>query len=344
MAYSAALLNTDKLASPILQVAHGFGIGEVLRFNGTIYVTAQADSEANSAVVGMVASIADADHFWITQVGKVTGLTTGPYVAGDLYYLSPSSAGELTSTKPTGAGEVEVPCFIADSTTSGYFSANVGDLIVAAGANTALSNLAAVAINTALLSAADNTLNFGAFNNRWADIYGTRYQTGHTIGNTYTLSGWDVDGAVSVDFFTVTAGNVPTAVLGSTVTATTQALNDNSTKVATTEYVNNVVKLGQTNVAANSNTTFTQDVDTNQYFKITFTSNCTLDFTFNSGLVQSMCVELINAGAFTVTLPGALEWAGGAAPTFTAAGTDIIVVWNNGDNVIRAALIGQDFS
>ncbi len=129
MAYSATLLNTNLLANPISQAAHGFTLGEILRFNGTIFVTAQADSETNSEVVGMVSSIGDANTFWITQVGYVPALTTGPYVAGTLYYLSPTNPGELTATKPTAAGQVELPCFIAYTTTSGYFFSGVGDLI-----------------------------------------------------------------------------------------------------------------------------------------------------------------------------------------------------------------------
>ena len=127
------------------------------------------------------------------------------------------------------------------------------------------------------------------------------------------------------------------------VTATTQTINDNSTKVATTAYVNTTVSLGQTNVACNSNTTFTQNVATNQYFKLTFTSNCTLAFTFDSGLVESMCLQLINAGAFTVTWTSVL-WAAGAAPTFTSSGTDMVVIWHNGDNIIYGALIGKAFA
>jgi hypothetical protein len=56
-----------------------------------------------------------------------------------------------------------------------------------------------------------------------------------------------------------------------------------------------------------------------------------------------MCVQLINAGAFTVAFSGVL-WAGGAAPSFTAAGTDVIVVWQNGDNIKYGALIGKAFA
>ena len=127
------------------------------------------------------------------------------------------------------------------------------------------------------------------------------------------------------------------------ITANTQAIATADTTVATTGFVDSRVKLGQTNVAASSNITFTQNVSTNQYFKITVSSNCTLAFTFDSGLVESMCLQLINAGAFTVTWSSVL-WAGGAAPTFTSSGTDMVVIWHNGDNIIYGALIGKAFA
>lgn len=130
-----------------------------------------------------------------------------------------------------------------------------------------------------------------------------------------------------------------------------QDTSDNN-KVKTVEFsdvpasdeLNRRVRLTQTNVAANSNTTFTLVSDISNYYKVTFTSSCTIAFTFPSAEVTSMCVELINAGAFTVTFPVGLQWPGGTAPTFTVSGKDIIVVWNNGDNVNYATLIGQDFS
>lgn len=103
------------------------------------------------------------------------------------------------------------------------------------------------------------------------------------------------------------------------------------------------INVSQTNVAANSNTTFTLVSNTSNYYKVTFTSNCTIAFTFPSGEATSMVVQLINAGAFTVAF-SSLLWAGGAAPTFTSSGTDMIVVWQNGDNIKYGALIGKAFA
>lgn len=103
------------------------------------------------------------------------------------------------------------------------------------------------------------------------------------------------------------------------------------------------LNLAQTNVAANSNTTFTQDVSKCQYFKITISSACTLAFTFNSTAVQSAIVQLVNGGSQTITWTS-VKWPGGAAPTFTSSGTDMVVIWQNGDGNIYGALVGKAFA
>ena len=104
------------------------------------------------------------------------------------------------------------------------------------GANTALSNLAAVAINTTLVSDTDVTDNLGTQAIRWNNIYSATLQTGDTAADTLNIGAWDVDGASISNFITLTANNTPTCVLASGVTGTTQAGSDNSTKLATTAY------------------------------------------------------------------------------------------------------------
>ena len=104
-----------------------------------------------------------------------------------------------------------------------------------------LSNLNATAINAPLIPDTDNTLDLGLESKRWNQLFATDIQTGHTNGNKLTISGWDVDGATNVDFFTITAGNTPSGVLGSTVTASTQAPLTSNTTVATTKYVDDAV-------------------------------------------------------------------------------------------------------
>lgn len=251
MANSAVLLSTDELQKLVLQTAHGFGVGDVLRFDGADYVLAQADSEDNAAVVGMVSAIADANHFWISQIGYLSNLENGPYVAGDVYYLSPITPGTLTNVKPTTIGQVEVPCFIPDSTNTGFWFANVGDLIAGddIGANTSLSNLITTSINQSLTPDNDLSHDLGTTLLRWNNLYSASLRTGQLNGNTLTISARDVDGASYVPFITLTAGNNPTCVLNGNITSVTQTPGDNSTKLATTAYADAAAVGGGANKA-----------------------------------------------------------------------------------------------
>ena len=112
------------------------------------------------------------------------------------------------------------------------------------GATKALDNLVAVAINTSLVSDTDNTDDLGTAAKRWQDLYALEIKTGTTAAQTTVISARDVDGAVDTPFITLTANNTPTCVLASAVTGTTQAPNDNSTKLATTAYVNAIATGG----------------------------------------------------------------------------------------------------
>lgn len=102
----------------ITQAAHGFAIGDAIRLNGSFYTLAQADSTTNAEVVGLVDEVPDVNTFLLRIGGKIdsmTGLT-----AGNVYFLSPTSAGDLTSTDPVTVGDVSKPMLIADSGGSGY--------------------------------------------------------------------------------------------------------------------------------------------------------------------------------------------------------------------------------
>lgn len=110
----------------------------------------------------------------------------------------------------------------ATVTTIGTDPITFVDLTPSAGANTALSNLAAVAINTTLVSDTDNTDDLGSGTVRWANIYSLTHRTGTTATDTLKLQARDVDGAVWTDFITLTAANTPTcAIAGATITGGT---------------------------------------------------------------------------------------------------------------------------
>ncbi len=102
----------------ISQTSHGLSVGNLIRYNGTGFVKAQANNAANADCFAIVSSVTDANTFVITTSGFVSGLSG--LTAGALYYLSPTTAGGLTSSEPTTAGQISKPVFVADSATSGY--------------------------------------------------------------------------------------------------------------------------------------------------------------------------------------------------------------------------------
>lgn len=103
----------------ISMTAHGFSVGNNIRQNGTTYVLAQADTEENAEVFGIVSEVVNANKFVLLSSGYVSGLTG--LTAGAVHYLSPTVAGGLTVTEPTGENQISKPLFLADSATSGFF-------------------------------------------------------------------------------------------------------------------------------------------------------------------------------------------------------------------------------
>ncbi len=118
-----------------------------------------------------------------------------------------TSSGTITFSSISGSTQ----CLQVDS--SGVVSGTGTACGAGSGANTALSNLASVAINTSLISDTDITDDLGSAAIRWKDIYSQTIGTGDTDTDTFTLRARDVDGAVWTDFLTLTAGNTPTATL-----------------------------------------------------------------------------------------------------------------------------------
>ncbi len=160
MAFSARPTSTDLLTKLVNQTAHGFFVGQVLIFNGTIYVTAKADTPAHSNGCMIVSIVPDANSFYLTQTGWVNDLT-GSYTPGIQYYLSPTSAGALTSTIPTTVGQMIIPCFVADTTTSGFFYGGSGTEVESGslfGWSTATSNTN-MGVNQGYFTLSATTLN-----------------------------------------------------------------------------------------------------------------------------------------------------------------------------------------
>ena len=105
----------DSLKLTITQ-ANSFTVGNVIRYNGTAYVTAQGNSASNAEVIGIVES-ANGSSFTFVGYGKVilSGLTPG-----GIYFLSTTVSGGTTLTEPTTVGYVVKPVMYAISSTVGY--------------------------------------------------------------------------------------------------------------------------------------------------------------------------------------------------------------------------------
>ena len=86
------------------------------------------------------------------------------------------------------------------------------------GANTALSNLASVAINLSLTSDTDITDDLGTGDIRWKDIHAATLNSGLTATDTLKLRGYDVNGTAYVDVLTITSADTVTADLNALVT------------------------------------------------------------------------------------------------------------------------------
>jgi len=113
----------ESVKKAINQVAHGLAVGDVIRYNGTAYVEADASADATAEVYGVVSDVADVDNFTVTTSGLITGLSG--LTSGVAHYLS-ETAGALTATAPTTNGTVNKPVLLAVSTTAGYVSIERG--------------------------------------------------------------------------------------------------------------------------------------------------------------------------------------------------------------------------
>lgn len=135
-AYTPRALSTNRLQQVANQPAHGFSVGNVViyDFNGfplAPWFLALANMTSSCFGSMMVSFVIDADNFVVTQMGHVANITAQTLSQGGNYYLSPTNAPptQLTLIRPSSIGQVVLPCFVADSPTSGFFFGGSGDAI-----------------------------------------------------------------------------------------------------------------------------------------------------------------------------------------------------------------------
>lgn len=165
--YTARALSTARLQELVVQTAHGFIAGDVITFNSVTsnsWKLAQADSLVDCQGACMVSLVLDANTFIATQDGYISNIidpSISPFTVGRQYYLSPTTPGHLTLTEPTTTGQVILPCFVSDTTTSGYFFGGSGEIIQAVTLFnwTTISASQTMAVNNGYFSSGSSTLN-----------------------------------------------------------------------------------------------------------------------------------------------------------------------------------------
>ena len=121
--------NSATNSRAINQATHGFTTSAVtvVRWNGSAWIKAQADSAAN-AETQYIAIASDANNFTLYPAGSYISSFTA-LTANTIYFLDPSSAGGVTATEPSTSGQVSKPIFETITTTTGYVLGYRGDVI-----------------------------------------------------------------------------------------------------------------------------------------------------------------------------------------------------------------------
>ena len=97
----------------VTQSSHGFAVGDVIRMTTTnnTYAKALADTATNAEVIGIVIDVTDTNNFTYATSGEITVAAAVPNstTAGDIVYLSTSSAGGTQTTEPSTTNQISKP-------------------------------------------------------------------------------------------------------------------------------------------------------------------------------------------------------------------------------------------
>jgi hypothetical protein len=208
--------------SIIKQVGHGLSVEQVVRFNGTIFVPAQADTPANAEVAGIVSAVAGPDIFYLHFIGPMEFASLVPQT---VYFLSNTVAGLLTATEPPAIGAVSKPLVIATSATEGYFFNFRGMVIPAPVSSTVgltgdVTGTGTGTIHTTLVSATSPNITTGlddANGNRMLGFIPITGSTGNlAINNSNGATQFSLQGTANSFYFTPVGSSGVVAILNGT--------------------------------------------------------------------------------------------------------------------------------
>ncbi len=119
----------DTIERTFTETGHGFAVKDVVMFDGSNWVKAQADSAANAESPWVVKSVTTNTFVavWSGYISGLSGLT-----AGTVYFLDDDTAGLLTTTEPTDIGDISLPMLVALSATTGVVLNKRGMVITGA--------------------------------------------------------------------------------------------------------------------------------------------------------------------------------------------------------------------
>jgi hypothetical protein len=247
----SGLLGVNNHVQVVNQTGSPMTKGQVVRQNGSSGVRlrvalAQADGDPQSATtVGvLVQDIANNQTGFIVTSGLVSGINTGAFTAGDVLWLSGTTAGAITNVRPVqpyhgvrigycikssvGAGEILVDVL------NGFELDELHDVLISA--SPADNSLLVYETSSGLWkneapADARTSLGLGTLATQNGTFSGT--SSGVNTGDqTISLTG-DVTGSGTGSFAaTIAAGSVNTTKLGGDITAAGKALLDDATAAA----------------------------------------------------------------------------------------------------------------
>lgn len=151
----------------------------------------------------------------------------------------------------------------------------------------------------------------------------------------------------------VTAGGHPmasSAIFSGTVPGLVPASTSEETgKVLRSDGIWNNTSLDTISEKAQAlgNTTGNKAIDVSKgaYITCTITGNTTFSFTGVPQMGATVVVmQLTNGGAYTITWPSSIKWAGGKAPKFTASGIDIVVLTTNDAGATWYGIVNLEYA
>lgn len=293
-------------------------------------VTSVADNETNvNTVAGSIANV----NTTATNIASVNTVATNisdvTAVAGNATNIN-TVATNIASVNLVGGSITNVNTVATNIANVNAVATDIADVQTVAADLSGDDDIGTVATNIAnvnTVAANDANITTVAGNN--ANI--TTVATDITNVNTT---------ATSIANVNTVAGSIANV---NTVATNVSSVNTVATNITDVQNAAALVNVNQqSDIAASSNTTYTIDYDDGAEVQITFTSNCTLAFTFPTGKVVGLILDLVDAGAYTITWPASARFAGGTVPTFTSSGRDRIVVTQDGDNEVDIHLIDLD--